>query len=33
LWYFQGEKNIIADALFRLPTEEIFIFKEDALDF
>jgi len=27
--YIQGEKNVVADALSRLPTEEIFLFEED----
>ncbi len=27
--YIQGEKNVVADALSRLPTEEIFLFDED----
>ncbi len=27
--YIKGEKNVVADALSRLPTEEIFLFEED----
>jgi hypothetical protein len=34
LQYIEGEQNVVADALSRLPTEEIFTFDEaDATDF
>ncbi len=33
LWYIQGEKNVVADALSRLPTEELFAFDEDNAEF
>jgi hypothetical protein len=33
LRYIQGEKNVVADALSRLPTEELFAFDEDNTKF
>ncbi len=33
LQYIEGEKNVVADALSRLPTEEIFTFTEEDTEF